>query len=124
MLKWWFLLVFLPNFRNDLKFSIFIIGVISLLLGIGFVVCYFEDGTTKECLKIGKIFKKSVISFVILSIVMSVLPSKKQLIELFAANVFLTKDNTKLISKIPNEGLKYLDKIIQEKIKETDKKGE
>ena len=124
MLKWWFLLVFLPNFRNDMKFSIFIIGVITLLLGIGFVVCYFDDGSTKECLKIGKIFKKSVISLVVLLIVISISPSKKQLIEVFAANVFLTKNNTEIISKIPNEGLKYLDKIIQEKIKETDKKGE
>jgi len=123
MFKWWFLLVFLPNLRNDLIYLIFLITVITLFLGIGFIIKYFEDGLDEECLKIGKFLKKSIVSIIILLIAVSILPNKRELVEMFAANTFLTKDNTELISKIPNKSLKYLDKIIQERIKEIDKKG-
>ena len=122
MFKWWFLLVFLPTFRFDLMCLIIFISGIILFFGIWNIVICYENGLSDECLKkVEKTLEKSIIGFVILLIVASVFPTKKELIEVFVANTILTKENTELISKIPNKSLKYLDKIIQEKLNEGEK---
>jgi len=124
MFKWWFLLVFLPNFRMSLIVLIALIIAFIIYFAIEFTDRFDFKDKVERCFEIKKVFKNSIIIMVILMFIVSILPSTEELIKMFTANTILTKENTELISKIPNEGLRYLDKIIQERMKEIDKKGE
>jgi len=124
MFKWWFLLVFLPNFRMSLIVLIALIIAFIIYFAIEFADRFDFKDKVEKCFEIKKVFKNSIIIMVILMFIVSILPSTEELIKMFTANTILTKENIELISKIPNEGLRYLDKIIQERMKEIDKKGE
>jgi len=123
MFKWWFLLVFLPNFRMSLIVLIALIIAFIIYFAIEFADRFDFKDKVERCFEIKKVFKNSIIIMVILMFIVSILPSTEELIKMFTANTILTKENTELISKIPNEGLRYLDKIIQERLNEIDKKG-
>ena len=138
MFKWWFLLVFLPSLKEILFILWVFVGVVSIIMGIFVFINFLEyqDELRRNALfefekndKIMesqktiknfylKIFRKIGIAFAIITLLLLVIPSKTSIVEMFTANTILTKENTELISKIPNKSLKYLDKIIQEKLNE------
>jgi len=138
MFKWWFLLVFLPSLKEILFILWVFVGVVSIIMGIFVFINFLEyyDELRRNALfefekndKIIesqktiknfylKIFRKIGIAFAIITLLLLVIPSKTSIVEMFTANTILTKENTELISKIPNKSLKYLDKIIQEKLNE------
>ena len=138
MFKWWFLLVFLPSLKEILFILWVFVGVVSIIMGIFVFINFLEyyDELRRNALfefekndKIIesqktiknfylKIFRKIGITFAIITLLLLVIPSKTSIVEMFTANTILTKENTELISKIPNKSLKYLDKIIQEKLNE------
>ena len=138
MFKWWFLLVFLPSLKGILSilwiFMVVFLVVIGIFIFINFleyqdelrrnILFEFEKNDkiieSQKTIKnfYLKIFRKIGIAFAIITLLLLVIPSKTSIVEMFTANTILTKENTELISKIPNKSLKYLDKIIQEKLNE------
>ena len=139
MFKWWFLLAFLPSLKEILFILWILVGVVSIIMGIFVFINFLEyqDELRRNALFkfveknneiiesqktiknfYLKIFRKIGIAFAIITLLLLVIPSKTSIVEMFTANTILTKENTELISKIPNKSLKYLDKIIQEKLNE------
>jgi len=139
MFKWWFLLAFLPSLKEILFILWILVGVVSIIMGIFVFINFLEyqDELRRNALFkfveknneiiesqktiknfYLKIFRKIGIVFAIITLLLLVIPSKTSIVEMFTANTILTKENTELISKIPNKSLKYLDKIIQEKLNE------
>ena len=140
MFKWWFLLVFLPSLKEILSVLWIFIGIILMVMLFANFVNFLEyqEELRKDVIyglkrtdKIEKsfkiirnfqmnVFKRFGILFVIVSLLLLIIPSKTSYLEMiFASKVFLTKNNAEyFISKVPNKNLKYLDKIIQEKLNE------
>ena len=140
MFKWWFLLVFLPSLKAILSVLWIFIGIILMVMLFANFVNFLEyqEELRKDVIyglkrmdKIEKsfkiirnfqinVFKRFGILFVIVSLLLLIIPSKTSYLEMiFASKVFLTKNNVEyFISKVPNKNLKYLDKIIQEKLNE------